>query len=210
MDNIDVGKIPKQILWSMPVPDDVSIIVGENGSGKSTFLNSISKHFLRNGKYVIAIANSVYDKFDSRHQNFSCLRWRTGRTHAKTVLKNAIVKMAKSDFFNYKNSLLALDYVGFDSKIGIILDSLADDYEVLLMRSSFIPSEIDKIIYTIKSYLRRSNYNDNTANNFASPVWLEINNKDYAYSDEYSLTELLVWEADLKSIGAISGIDVFL
>ncbi|MDF7812851.1 AAA family ATPase [Hymenobacter sp. YC55] len=211
MKNIDLSGIPQRILQNAPTIDDVSIIVGENGSGKSTLLNSLSKHFLRNGKNVIAIANSIFDKFDSRHLHFNCLRWRSGRTHSRTILKNAIINMAKADFFVYKNSLITLEYVGFDAKIGVFINSLSDNYNTLLMGSSLFSSDIDKITYTIESYLRRSNSNDYyTTNRNTSPVWLDIEDGDYSYSNNYSLTELFVWEAELKAIGAIGSIDVFL
>ena len=40
---------------------DVNILIGENGSGKSFFLNDFAKYSIRENKNVIAIATSVHE-----------------------------------------------------------------------------------------------------------------------------------------------------
>ncbi len=65
-----IENIPEQILNLDYFPEDLSILIGENGSGKSTLLNNLSKYFLGRDENVIALANSIHDKFDSKHRNF--------------------------------------------------------------------------------------------------------------------------------------------
>ena len=58
---------------------DINIIIGENGSGKSEFLNSAAKECVESSRNVIAIATSVHDKFDIRSRRFHFFGGRQGR-----------------------------------------------------------------------------------------------------------------------------------
>jgi ABC-type cobalamin/Fe3+-siderophores transport system ATPase subunit len=93
----EIDNIPPPLLNLDHFPEDVSILIGENGSGKSTLLNKLSKHFLSGGKDVVALANSIHDKFDSGHKNFKTLRGRSGRRQTRSTIKNAMQNIAESD-----------------------------------------------------------------------------------------------------------------
>ncbi|MFN8283997.1 MAG: AAA family ATPase [Chitinophagales bacterium] len=57
------ANIPEELLNPSNTDEDINIIIGENGSGKSTLLNELAKYYLGGSANVIAIANTIYDKF---------------------------------------------------------------------------------------------------------------------------------------------------
>lgn len=98
-----------------------AIIIGENGSGKSNLLNELSKSALSEGKKVIAIANSIYDKFTSRNVRFHFLGARSGRNISQKTIENAIQNIDNNDTSNLRRISDILDYIGYSREIGIQL-----------------------------------------------------------------------------------------
>jgi predicted ATPase len=198
-----IENIPEQILNLDHFPEDVSILIGENGSGKSTLLNNLSKHFLGRGENVIALANSIHDKFDSQHRNFKTLRGRSGRKQARMTIKNALVNIAESDIQRLKNASRALQYVGFDPVIGFKIEKLKPFFRDLLSSSDFNDNEKEKIGYLLDKSLRESN-------NDSGIIWLEIESFSFNELEKSSLTELFLFEPKLKELKIIERIEVFL
>ena len=152
-----IENIPEQILSLDHFPEDVSILIGENGSGKSSLLNKLSKHFLGCGENVVALANSIHDKFDSQHRNFKTLRGRSGRKQARMTIKNALVNIAESDIQRLKTASRALQYVGFDPVIGFKIEKLKQSYQEIVSSSDFNDNDKEKISYLLDKSLRESN-----------------------------------------------------
>ncbi len=198
----DTENIPKQILHLDHFQEDVSILIGENGSGKSTLLNKLSKYFLDNGKSVVALANSIHDKFDSGHRNFKTLRGRSGRRQTRETLKNALEKIGPNDLQRLKNASRALQYVGFDPMIGFKIDKLSPNYNSLILESDLSLNEKEQLNYLLQKTIRESTTNE--------IIWLQV--EDFSFSElaKSSLTELFQWESALKKIRAIERIEVFL
>jgi len=198
-----IENIPEQILNLDHFPEDVSILIGENGSGKSTLLNNLSKHFLGRGENVIALANSIHDKFDSQHRNFKTLRGRSGRKQGRMTIKNALVNIAESDIQRLKNASRALQYVGFDPVIGFKIEKLKPFFRDLLSSSDFNDNEKEKIGYLLDKSLRESNSDGEI-------IWLEIESFSFNELEKSSLTELFLFEPKLKELKIIERIEVFL
>ena len=74
-----------------------SIIIGENGSGKSRLLNDLAREYLSFGYKVIAIANSVHDQFTIRKPNFHFFGARSGRNISKKSIKKAIKNISNNN-----------------------------------------------------------------------------------------------------------------
>ncbi len=198
-----IENIPIQILNLDHFPEDVSILIGENGSGKSTLLNNLSKHFLSRGENVIALANSIHDKFDSQHRNFKTLRGRSGRKQARMTIKNALINIAESDIHRLKNASRALQYVGFDPVIGFKIEKLKPFFRDILSSSHFNENEKEKIGYLLDKSLRESNSDGEI-------IWLEIESFSFNELEKSSLTELVLFEPKLKELKIIERIEVFL
>jgi len=198
-----IENIPDQILNLDHFPEDVSILIGENGSGKSTLLNNLSKHFLGRGENVIALANSIHDKFDSQNKNFKTLRGRSGRKQARMTIKNALVNIAESDIQRLKNASRALQYVGFDPVIGFKIEKLRQSYREIISSSDFNENDKEKISYLLDKSLRETNIDGKI-------IWLEIESFSFNELEKSSLTELFLFEPKLKELKIIERIEVFL
>ena len=82
--------IPVELQFGQPTEGDVSILIGENGSGKSQMLATLAKNYLTKGVKVIAISNSIHDKFPDSGHNLHLLRDRAGRQKVKRSIKTCI------------------------------------------------------------------------------------------------------------------------
>lgn len=198
----ELYNIPQQLLTNDHFEEDVSILIGENGSGKSTLLNQLSKHFLSNGKHVVAIANSIHDKFNTGHRNFKTLRGRSGRRQTRSTLKNALEKIAASDIQRLKSASTALQYVGFNPMIGFKIDKLNPAYSDLIQNSDLNTRDKDRLNYLLQKTLRESPIDE--------IIWLQVETFSFSELEKSSLTELFLWESDLKRLKAIERIEVFL
>ncbi|MCW3104220.1 MAG: ATP-binding protein [Bacteroidetes bacterium] len=198
-----IDNIPQEILRTDHFPEDVSILIGENGSGKSTLLNNLSKHFLARGKDVIAIANSIHDKFDAGHRHFKTLRGRSGRRQARSTIKNALQNIAESEIQRLKNASQALKYVDFDPVIGFKIEGLSESFRNKIANSNFNADDREKVSFLLEKMLRESTAIDDI-------VWLEIDSFSFSELEKSALTELILWEGRLKDLQVISRIEVFL
>jgi predicted ATPase len=206
--------IPQELLNSISSLNDVNILIGENGSGKSTMLNTLSNYYLSEKKHVIAIANSIHDKFQSRHKNFKVLRGRTGPRQAQLTMKHALQNIARTDVYVLKNAIRALQYVGFEPTIGFKINKLAEDFDSVLMQAELNQGEVREIITLINSYLHDINYKldvfDKGVAKMQGILWLDERGMHYELYDKYNSTGLFKWEKKLKELGVIGEIEIFL
>lgn len=197
-----INEIPQELLYLEHFQEDVSILIGENGSGKSTLLNNLSKHFLRNGKDVVAIANSIHDKFDSGHRNFMSLRGRSGRRQTRSTIKNALQNIAESDMQRLKYASRALSYVGFEPMIGFRIDRLNPGFKEIISNSLLDDKKKEQMSYLLEKTQRESRYEE--------IIWLQVDSFDFNEIEKSSLTELFLLETELRNLKIISRIEVFL
>lgn len=201
MNNID--DIPSELLNIENYPNDVNVLIGQNGSGKSTLLNELSKYYLRNQKNVIALANSIHDKFDSPHRNFKALRGRSGRRQTRSTIKKALEAVGKEKEENrLKSATTALGYVGFDPMIGFRLERFAPYNLKYLEEDRISRSEFDRLQYLIEATQRQSRHEE--------IIWLETEYLNFNDLEKSNLPELFYWESYLKKKRIISRIEVYL
>lgn len=215
-----IESIPDTLLGNDHFQDDVSILIGENGSGKSTLLNKLSQQFLKKGKDVIALANSIHDKFENNNQNFRSLRGRTGRRQTRHTIKNALISAAEGDLQRLKNASQVLKYVGFDPFIGFRIDGLKKNFD-LYLDDADLPDDTKE---QLKFLLGKANqefknsslnseiyiYSDGDRFNHTSIIWLGIETFDFNELNRSVLVDLFKWEPLLKKLKIINRIEVFL
>lgn len=90
----------------------VNFFVGVNGSGKSRLLNSIGQKYLGQNRSVLAISNTVFDKFNQK--GYKKLSSRAG----KTFLKKTIIDSILSENNKVYN---ILEYLGYAKELGILI-----------------------------------------------------------------------------------------
>ena len=197
-------RIPDELLFDNRSDGDVSILIGENGSGKSQMLGVLTKEYLNQGKKVIAISNSLYDKFPAAARNLHLLRDRAGRKKAKLSIKNALLNISANELIRFKNASEALRFVGYDPVIGIDRISISEN---ALAESIEKNAEFGDYYHLeeLKSLLLKSN-----SISLDSIVWLSLTDFSFYEIDRISLIQLLRWESLLKKLKLIGAINIYL
>ena len=191
---------------SINTSNPISILIGENGCGKSTVLSQLARVSVDERNSVIAIATSVYDKFPRRnfHRNFHYMGGRLGRYIPRESIKQAISKIYSIHSNDFLAIFRILDYVGYDQSIGFKVSGLEHIYDDILDDISELDDvqkkQIDRVLYglTNKKYNGKSNV-----------IWF---NRDHEYDDVSGefLTELLSLEIVLKKYKLIKSIEIYL
>lgn len=184
-------------------PGKVAIIIGENGAGKSTRLDQLSREYLSKGRDVIAIANSIHDKFRSRSKRFSLLGHRSGRKVSLKTVKRAFLNISDEDFIETKRIGQILDYVGYEPVIGFQFEFIRNIEKYALDEYDFSDEfEKQRILRLLhKIYI----YTDSL-----DPHWIGLEDFRYKGLNISTITSLLKFEKILREIGIISEIKIFL
>lgn len=183
--------------------EDVNILVGINGSGKSTYLNELSKHFLERGKKVVAIANTVYDKFDVKHNNIKILRQSKG----KSVIKNTIIDVFQTFHSGRDKDVYGLTnvfrYVGFDSRISLKIVGLNKNYKENLVKSRhmFEDREIHDLLVFFNEYIRIQDFYKESFAFTISHGWKDVRSLEFM--------NVLKFERKLRRAKVLSRIDLY-
>lgn len=197
-------KIPDELRYYPLLSEDVNILIGENGSGKSYLLGKLAETYLH-GNYsnVIAIANSIYDKFNSSSTKFYPLRARRGRRQTKETIKKALINMSKDDAKRIRFASRALEYIKYRPQIGFRfkfqkdIEELERKFEYLNIRKS----EKERLLPLIRKYYNR--YEDDI-------TWLEMESYSFSELERYSLLEIFKWESFLVKENIITPLEIFL
>lgn len=183
--------------------NQVTIIIGENGSGKSTILKNIAKERISKKRHVIGIANTIYDKFNIKSQKFSFLGARQGRKITETSIKRALIESQNDSAYDLRKISNILKYIGYDAEIGIRLSGL--NTEML----KYI--DIDENLYKKQELFELLDLfelvpqiGQNTV------IWLGMNNYNLQELKSSFFTRILRHEKILKKIKVLKSINVFL
>jgi len=192
----DVWMIPEDY-FRQKFNHPVNILTGVNGSGKSYYLNTLARSYLGYGCEVIAVATSVYDKFDCRSRRFHFLGGRSGRNIVVKTVKEALVRAFGEKSNSISHLLKVLKYTRFGAEIRVQLDGF--NYEGLLSAKK---GEHSSGIYQALSFL--SFYFDELKSPDVVVVDLE------KFSPESSLYkglgEVIANESILKKMKVIKGV----
>jgi predicted ATPase len=194
--------IPDGLLDESDYGEDVSILLGENGSGKSSLLRKIAEY----SPYItpaptIAIANTIHDKFDLRKPNLRVLRASRGRGIAKQTIKDVLGIVSREGGSRFFNVAKILNHVGFNDYIGIRLKGLRHrNIENQLSTLSVIDSERDLIRSLLRRYADRRPYGDEIQR-------INLYDYDYYYKEFLGILEK---EALLKRSKIFQELEVYL
>ncbi len=194
---------PKELSSSEHSREDVSILIGENGSGKSTLLNALANHHINRGKTVIAITNSIHDKFNVSHRRFHALKGRAGRRMTRATIKESFSEATGNNVQRLRNASLALAYVGFSPLIGFQILNLKRNYRDIIRDSGFF-SDTEKEMVTFLLGKASSEFQK------GSIIWLGMSEYSFNEIDRSSLVELFAWESRLVKLKVLSRIEIFL
>ena len=196
-------KIPPKLLLPKSANQDISILIGENGSGKSSLLNDISYFYLSQNMQVIAIANSIYDKFSSRSKSQKALRASSGKSLAQRTLINTLKELNKTDSKRLKNIGMTLDYIGYDPIISFGIQGLDVHFREKIIESNLAPDLKEIFLFFLNRFIDETFHDSKIV-----PVNFYVNNfEDLTNS---FLIQIFSYEKILKSLKLIKGIDVYL
>ncbi len=194
--------IPDGLLDPSATDEDINILIGENGCGKSTLLSKIADYFVSGNVSVIAIANSIYDKF-SNSKKLNVQRAATGKYIAVKTLKNAMVNLANDDLKRLRNVADTLTYVGFDPVIGFQLEGIDKNFRDKVIDAPLQDDVKEDLLYFLNRFT-----NEEFGRKDIIRLYLGSNSfKDL--KDSYLVT-LFRYEKELKSLRLIKKINVFL
>ncbi|REC51061.1 MULTISPECIES: AAA family ATPase [Chryseobacterium] len=183
--------------------EDINILVGENGSGKSTYLKNLAKVHLKQDRNVIAIANTIFDKFDINHTNFQSLKFASGKRIAKNSIKK-VVKILESepDSKVLYNLINTFEYIKFHPKISLEIIGINENSFELLRSSEFYQNNRFLSSFQIENLFNEMHF----IKRFTLDL-RELNNK---INNDIYILFLLNQESILKKIGVLKKIKVFL
>ncbi len=207
-----IGNISENLFSLEHREGDVTILIGENGSGKSQLLSNLAKEYISSRKKVIAISNSIYDKFPESDysKRLFLLRDRRGREKVKAAVKGALANILPGDLKRFKNISETLEFVGYDPVIGIGQLQIASDYLDKFTEefyrenlghpfaSKYEYDELRNLIYELNHF------------HLERVMWLSF--LDYSFEEvkQSFLLQIFKWEHFLRKTGAINEIRVYL
>lgn len=96
----------------------LSILIGENGSGKSQALSDIAEAYISKNYSVIAIANCPFDKFRDKGKRYHFMGGRYGQSFVATALRTIIKSIDEPSAARYHIGTV-LSYLGYNPLLGI-------------------------------------------------------------------------------------------
>jgi predicted ATPase len=188
--------------------NDINIVIGENGSGKSTLLYEIAQRYLASGFGVIAIANTIHDKFRGRHKGLSTLKISEGKSIVKKTLIRCMADVSQRNPNRMSFIGNAMRYVGFSPYIGFNLNGLKYNAEKLVYnedkaKEPLTNYQISEIIYCIENYRRQFQHSQKHPRIYFDSYRNSSDNEAY-------LINIFRYERILIKKKIISGIELFL
>ncbi|SFD01066.1 AAA family ATPase [Collimonas sp. OK412] len=171
----------------------VTFLVGQNGSGKSTCLAGFAKHALACGKNVLAISNTIYDRFPRRKGSYSELATRFGRGLPGHVIKHALSIQQERSERNAERIAKILDYLGFEMQIGLSIKSTSARKSDLYERWPDLSSEQYERIESSLNYMQsRSKHSEDGI------LWLDVYGLGHE-RNSFGVLDLLRYEGGARN-----------
>lgn len=168
---------------------EVNFLVGVNGSGKSRLLNTIGQRYLKRNKNVIAISNTVFDKFNSR--GYKKLSARGGKEFLKKTIINSFLS-GNNNIYNI------LEYLGYEKEVTTLISFYSDfDGDFL----SYFLRRIDKYnkfdVASDKDYI---DYNLNELDSFCKQLKKNL----HPYNEYEYFFDFGYWGEARENISSLS------
>lgn len=126
-------------LQAIDYEQPLSILIGENGSGKSQALADIAEAYISKNYRVIAIANCPFDKFRDKGKRYHFMGGRYGQSFVSVALKSVIESIKEPSVSRYHIGKV-LSYLGYDPQLGICQENSkaqADWYDLSMSHSDY-------------------------------------------------------------------------
>jgi len=221
-----VREIPEHLARFFGNTIDISIIIGENGTGKSKLLSDLAFKYLEKDQMnTIAISSSIFDRFSNirknlkkdKGNNFKFLGASNGPKVIENVFKDFLNLEDKIDINNDKLKIMEklLEYLGYEKKIGVRfnLNSFNSKRKNKYNEIDFLYKEVQKLNSLIDDgnkifwfSLSNNNENDIVISNIQKINKLSKKVMDSNFDDKMEMDFYLTKEdLDLPLLYASSG-----
>lgn len=192
----------------IPGRGGINVLVGPNGAGKSRLLSQLARTYVKAGAHVIAIGNTVHDKFLPVKGNFDHLSAKFRRRLPEYAIKSALLRASSESISRLKVIPQVLRYCNMDTRIGFhvrkfraealpVLDStLGQDGRI--SRDEFL--EIESALYRYNSEMRHSN----------GKIWVEFDDSSFLSISRAVYARLMKWEPTLRRHGVLERVEISL
>lgn len=186
----------------------VTFLLGENGSGKSRELERLAGVFQAKGAVVIAISNTVFDRFPAKgqSQNYARLSPASGKGYVQRVLSQALFS-GSDDRRDARMVARSLQYAGFEQSVGIVptlyLKDLGGKLDLMRRDERISPKDVSSIAKAIEmfAFMRTGQPREED--------WLRLDEPSFGH--EYlGFAALIRNEKVLKSLKILRKLDFFL
>lgn len=185
----------------------VTILAGQNGAGKSRYLQALARHYASRGESVVVICNTPFDRF-KRMAGVKRISASRGRRLPQEVLKSAFVSALSSGSSAFRALSKTLDYCGYSPEIGVKITGL--DSEQFQFRVADIDSgkhlQIDPDDF--EQMVRALAAATDTAH--GRVAWLDFSSGTFESLRHESYAVLMKFEATLRKYGGIKSIELLL
>lgn len=186
-------------------PSQVNLIVGENGSGKSSLLRELARHFaFHTDRKVIAIANTIHDKFDLSHPNFSVLKASHGKSIVRRTIKSALQSMVRKGDSRFYLIAETLRYVHFDPVIGIKIAALKANFDKALRYGELTDEQRNVVNVLLERYRHSARRQSDGI------LRIDLYRGDFSDLKDSGILELLEFEPLLKKLKLLKDINIYL
>lgn len=189
-------------------PDSAAtvLLVGENGAGKSQLLDRLAHHYARLGRPVLAIANTIYDRFTVRGRAVSRLSARSGQSLPTRTMKKAISTASNESLSRLRHISTTLQYCGYDGRIGFDIRDFKrrsdEQYASLLNGSELTTDELEDILALCNKYVG--------LHEGGGPLWLDFTTLSFDTVNRSLFARFIRWEKTLIRARILSRIDLIL
>ena len=164
--------IPEEIVGGNFKEDDINILIGENGSGKSTMLFNILRYYALSNVNTIAIANSIHDKFNFTNTKVNLLKSNRGRSIVKNILFNSLLNFSDRETVHYRNISTILKYARYNSRIGFKVDFVLKNLKNRELLDSLTKEEEELLHFILDRYIYSRKYKDDI-------IWIDFSQKSF-------------------------------
>ncbi|MDX5516513.1 ATP-binding protein [Stenotrophomonas sp. RG-453] len=183
----------------------ITIVAGENGSGKSSLLRTIAQNTLKARRSVLALSGTSHDKFRGLRLGSALLSPMQKSSQPEQVMKRTISHFVEKDSVQLRVVSRVLRHCGYAPTVGIevlmpserkaIPSSILSDFEAKMAGEG---ENILALILMLQS------------KRWDQIQWMDFDDYRFDHSVNSNLVGIVRWEHILKKLGVITGIRLHL
>lgn len=182
----------------------ITLIVGENGAGKSRALRDLAVRYRDLARPVFTICNTTYDRLSSI-RGVAKISAAHGRQLPMTVIKRAITSALSNGLTKLGSISKTLDYCGYEPQFGLSVSKFSPSNSSNLEDSSLGLQLTENDIRDIQSAVAQA-----SRRIYAETVWMDFSGQDFEAWFSEGLARIVKWESVLRKAKVLSGIDIYL